>query len=245
MSKFVRNLFVNAHRTFQVLLLAGFFLTLGNNATADLILRFSSGTVESGGIGYIDLFAESNGTDTFTLFNYKVEISEVLLVNGGILEFQESFDSANPLKQLSSEQEQSNYIFAGKSTFDNFTSVRQDPNRLQLVGGDAEATVTPITISFGESYLLARLELQHITPTPGLSTGTFRVSLLQDPNQSYFQNLDLEDLDPNQPKIDPSSYSLLNSGIVTITAVPEPSSILLVASAIGLAIVRRRRRGAI
>lgn len=220
----------------------GLALSFSNRASADLILSFGSGSVVSGGVGYIDLFVESGSSEsTFTLFNYKVEISPVSVINGGILEFQESFDSPNSLRQLSTEQGMTNYIFAGKSTFDNFTSVRQDPNRLQLVGGDVEATGTPITILAGQSYLLARLELQHITPTPGLSTGSFRVSLLQDPAQSYFQDLDLDDSDPAQPKIDPLSYSIANSGTVTITAVPEPSSMLLVGGAFGIAAFVRRR----
>lgn len=211
------------------------------DVNADLFVDVQDATLTSGGFGSIDVLVSSTGgIDTFSLFNYQFEITPINIVNGGLVEFQSSFVSADEKRQSNSEQDQGNYLFAGATSVSNFAAKRQDPNRLQLVGGDVR-TDGNMDLTGSTKYLLARLELQHITPSPELSGGTFRVSLVQSPDLSYFQNLDLDNDDPAQPRIHADSYSLAGSGIVTIiSAVPEPSSLSLVA--ISLCLVWRRRR---
>lgn len=211
------------------------------DVNADLFVDVQDATLTSGGYGSIDVLVSSTGgIDTFSLFNYQFEITSVNTINGGLVEFQSSFVSVDDKRQSNSEQDQGNYLFAGSTNVANFAAKRQDPNRLQLVGGDVR-TDGNMNLSGPTKYLLARLELQHITPSPELSAGTFRVSLVQSADLSYFQNLDLDNDDPLQPRIHADSYSLAGSGIVTIiSAVPEPSSLSLMA--LSLCLVWRRRR---
>lgn len=210
---------------------------------ADMIVEIQNATIESGGRGFIDVLVSSDRVvgDTFSLYGYKFEITPITIIAGGVLEFQPSSNSLEPFRQSASEQSLDNYIFKGSTAANNLIAVRQDPNRQQIVGGDSRVAGN-FTFTSPNQYLLARLELQHITPTPETSSGSFRVSLIQDPGQSYFQNLDLNDNDPAQPKINPVSYSASNSGLVTVvSSVPEPSSLVMALLACTWCFNRRSR----
>jgi hypothetical protein len=204
------------------------FAGLSSCLKADLVVNVQDASIPAGGRGFVDVFVQSNAADTFSLFNYKFEITPVTITGGGILEFQASSTSNDVFKQLATEQALPNYVFNGSAIPDNFFAIRQDAitRRDQLVGGDVRVGGN-FTYNTTGTYVLARLELQHITPNPAFSSGTYRVSLIQDPNLSYFQNLDIDDNDPAQPDIAANSYSTGNSGLVTIVAVPEPSSVCL------------------
>lgn len=210
------------------------------DVNADLFVDVQDATLTSGGYGSIDVLVSSTGgVDTFSLFSYKFEITAIDVINGGLVEFQSSFQSLDTNRQSNSEQDQGNYLFADSTSIENFSATREDDNRLQLIGGD-ERRAGNRDVTGPTKYLLARLELQHITLSPELSGGTFRVSLIESPALSYFENLNPGDGQP-QPRIHANSYLQAGSGIVTIiSAVPEPSSLSLVA--LSLCLVWRRRR---
>lgn len=209
------------------------------DVNADLFVDVQDATLTSGGFGSIDVLVSSmGGIDTFSQFNYQFKITPINIVNGGNVEFQSSFQSLDTNRQSNSEQFVTDYIFAGFTVAENFFSV-PNSNR-ELLDGSDERTVGSINVSGPKKYLLARLELQHITISPELSGGTFRVSLIESPDLSYFEDLNPGGGQP-QPRIHASSYSEAGSGIVTIiSAVPEPSSLSLVA--LSLCLVWRRRR---
>jgi hypothetical protein len=202
------------------------------NTRADLFVDVQDATLTSGGFGSIDVLVSSmGGTDTFSLLNYQFKITPINIVNGGYVEFTG--------QQSNSEQDQADYIFAGSTSEAKFFSARSASNTLLLDGSD-ERVGGNIDVTGPTKYLLARLELQHITLSPELSGGTFRVSLVESPALSFFENT-TPLVGQAQPRIHDSSYSLAGSGIVTIiSAVPEPSSLSLVALSLCLAWRRRR-----
>ena len=207
---------------------------------ADLIIRIDDARLQAGSIGSVDVWVRSDASDTFSLVSYMLRIDPVAQV-GGSLEFQPSFADGLDFHQNNAEQFDPNYLFAGNTEPSNFFAARQDPVRTRLVGTD-ESRTGNVTIASPTWYLLGRVELQHITPTPRTSHGTFRVSLMADPANSYFQNFDFDEFDPRQPKINPVSYSISNSGIITIASVPEPSSLLFFVSVLGIRQFRRSRQ---
>jgi hypothetical protein len=223
-----------ANVTLLFLLVSSTFLV--RHCHADMIIRIDNTTFQAGSTGAIDIWGRSTITDAFDLLNYEIKIETIASI-GGSLEFQPSFDSLSPIRQNNSEQSDTKYIFAGNTVSANFSAARQD-NKVSLVGTDF-VNGGPITINAPDEFLLARVELQHITPTPITSSGSFRVSLVENPMRTFFLNSAVDT--PDQPKIDPVSFSIANSGIVTITAVPEPSSIFLLASIGGFFLWQRRR----
>lgn len=230
-----------AKRFWIVLLLAALPATV---VRADFVVDVQDSIITSGGKGFVDVVVWNTGSpDTFSQFNYKFQITEINTVNGGTLEFRSSFLLSAPNdidRQSNSEQFLSNYIFAGSADANNFAATRQDTAKDQLSGGDNRSAGNMIFSATQSSpSILARLELQHITPNPDSSTGTFRIELVKNSALTYFQNLDLADDDPLQPIIAESSYT--NYGFVSIiTAVPEPSSLALLCIS-GLVLLRRRR----
>ncbi len=86
-------------------------------------------------------------------------------------------------------------------------------------------------ISSSDTYLLA--QVQFSVPMGAMLGDTFQISLVSDPNFTYFEDLNGNNL----------NYSA-SGGLVTVTAVPEPSSLTLMAiSALsGLLWYRGRRR---
>lgn len=210
---------------------------------ADVILKVQDAQIAAGGFGFVDLVAYSNGTNTLAISNYKLEITPLNVINGGILEFQPSLNDVASPKQTNSQQSQSNYIFAGDTDVNNFSASRQDPNRTQFIGGDATGSTSDVTLpnSTGPNdfYLVARIGLQHITLNPETSAGTFRVSLIEDSNTTF-----LADSGANFVNIAPVSYTPTNAAVITvISAVPEPSTCVLASLAmLGIGVRRWRSR---
>jgi hypothetical protein len=120
-------------------------------------------------------------------------------------------------------------VFLGDSQ--NFNAQQLIPSEQTLVGGDGASGNVNIA---GGPFLMARLELEHLTGTPLAAVGeTFTISLT--PGNSDF-------LDENVLSLTQGTHS---SGTITITsaAVPEPTStaVLLAGSVAGLWWRRRKR----
>lgn len=207
---------------------------------ADLLIRIDDATIQAGSVGSIDVWVRSDSSDTFSLASFMLRIDPITQV-GGALEFQASFDDGVGMHQNNLEQFDPDYLFAGNTVVDNFFAARQDPVLTQLVGTD-ESSTGNVTINSPEWYLLGRVELQHTTPTPLTSRGRFRVSLIADPANTYFQNFDLDDFDLNQPRVNPISFSLDNAGVVRVVSVPEPSLLVIVVGVMGLIYFKRQVR---
>ena len=218
---------------------------LMSTACGDIIISIESKTITAGSANeYVDVFIEGDTGDTLGRFGYEFQISGAGPQSGD-LQFRTSYDKtnpANPLNQTNSEQNDPTYVFYNDTDpVDNFTAKRgalgTDP--LSLVGGDQLASLDFVDIT--GPFLLARLELQHIGPvSPG--SYAFTISLnLSSPVTEFDQ-----DYDP----LTATSYTsgqisvAPGSGIITVNAaaVPEPSSMALLAVGGLVAVVRHRRR---
>ena len=205
-------------------------LPLGKVANAELILGFKESTIQAGGAGAIDVvISSSNGADSIGRFQLSFAITQTS--GTGVLAFKPSFnagDANNLLNQSNSERTSNDpaYVFAGNlatgfaslSTGDRQTILQVDRAQSNMTLG-----ITPV--------LLARLELQHTTPAPD-QNASYRISL-QNTAQTQFQLLN-----NSSATLSPTFFG--NTGTVSITAVPEPTSALLVAISAATLMLRRR-----
>ena len=213
-----------------------------STACGDIIISIESKTITAGSANeYVDVFIEGVSGDTLGRFGYEFQISGAGPQSGD-LQFRASYDKnnpINPLNQTNSEQNDPTYVFYNDTDpVDNFTAKRgslgTDP--LSLVGGDQLASLDSVNIT--GPFLLARLELQHIGPaSPG--SYAFTISLNESSPITEFDR----DYDPLTDTNYTSGQISATSGIITVNAaaVPEPSSMAILAVG-GLAAVLRYRR---
>jgi len=197
---------------------------------ADLIIDVQDATLTSGSLGFVDVFIRSDGTDLLNLASYVFQIQKIS--GDGALQFQASSGAPSP-SQSNSEQSLNNYVFFPVASSANYGVNRLDPDLTRAAGGDF---ITPNVMLNGTDRLLVRLELQHITPTPLFSFSEFRVFFANDLANEFENSF-------NRVGINAASFS--NFGTITVapTAVPEPSSMLLMSlGLVGTAAWRRRRK---
>jgi hypothetical protein len=191
-------------------------LAAKNSAQADMIITIDSKTFQAETRDYFDVYIESSIDQNLLLASYKLSITPQI-GNTASLFFRNTYnplDPANVDNQSISEQSSSNYLFFGNTADTNFSANRQ-PNPLELIGSDSEATgITGVTMLANQKYLLTRVEV--FTENPG--TGTFTINLVNDPTQTFFLDSNFDEVG-----IDNSSFSGSN---FSISSVPEPSSIL-------------------
>jgi hypothetical protein len=228
-------------RLIQPLALA--ILVLGLTAastSADMVINLGNDlTLAPGGIGSIDISISYTGSlasmdNTLADFGLELQITPVGSPTS-ILQFVTSPDPySNP-----------NYVFAGQSFgSDNgipfwsapFTSTNPNatPND-SILGGDSDdkapGYVTIPPTSGGTNSLLATVDFQ---AAPGATPGdSFQISLVNNSN-TYFDGQT-----PGLP------YTVTpGGGMVTISSIPEPSTLVLgvIASLGGLLVYRRNRR---
>jgi hypothetical protein len=221
-------------------------------AHAALVIEIEDTTIDAGGLGTIDIFLRSDGTssDNVAIASYRVAITTIS-ESGGDLQFQASSNDIEVNRQNSLEQLEPSYVFFGDANPTNFLATRQDPNRRLLQADDS--TFSLIDGSFTDrtigptNLLLARIELQHITPSPDTATGQYRISLVQDPGFTTFLDSTFTPIDINPDSfVNPANATdnfAFGAGLVTVgvVAVPEPSSIVVLCGGVLACIVRRRR----
>ena len=196
---------------------------------ADLIVHVSDATLAVGGSGYVDVYVKSSSGEGLTSLELTFDIGNTTY---GDLKFSTA--------QNDSERTATNYVFGNDVGPGGFASF---PTDHQLKQFDSTDSNSDAMLTAGTDYLLARLELGHTTNNPLNAVGqTFQVLLRADAeflgsnpliivqNQvvdvdgvSYYQNLDL------------------SFGTVTISAVPEPSSLVLLGAASAVGVILRRR----
>lgn len=207
-------------------------LLLSSASWADLIVDIQDASFSPGGTGFVDVLISSNSTDDLGRFSAKFQITQTS--GGGVLAFQNDFDlnSADADRQTNSERSDGNYVFGGTLGTDaSFVSqqVGNAQTLLQIDRSSADVTLD------GGTKLLARLELTHLLPAGTTTGGTYEISLASDPF-TRFQLLNGEAV-----TIAAQSFDSANFGTITVSAVPEPSSGLLLLSAFGIGMFRRRR----
>lgn len=207
---------------------------------AGIIVSVQPAFIVAGGFGYVDVRISSNNNDALTSFGYKFQITPITGLNPGDLTFRPDWNSLDPLNtanQSNSEQNAPDYVLGIDTNPAVFSASLLSPTL--LIGGDSASSGADTTLFPGD-YLLARLELQHITPNAVLAVGsTFQVSLITDPDFTFFyDNTGLLAM----PDPIPFSYTS-TPGTITITAaVPEPASFLFLTAVGGSWIFARSRR---
>lgn len=186
---------------------------------SDIIVDVQDATIAANGSGFVDVLISSDGTltDLIESFGFEFQISAPT-VNGAL-----RFSAVQSNSETIATAPDYDYVFLGDST--NFSAIRQDPDEQRLVGGDAGSANAVIA---GGPFLMARLEIEHLTGTPLAAVGeTFTISLVPGGNTDFFDE-----------NLDSLTQGIHSSGIVTITsaAVPEPGTlgVLLAGSAVGL-----------
>lgn len=212
----------------QALLCLCALLSVPAAAFGDIIVDVQDASISAGGAGFVDVLISSNATltDLVASFGFEFQISAPTV--NGALRFSAVQSDSETTAQGPLDYD---YVFLGDSI--NFTAVRQITDEQSLVGGDAASTNAVIS---GGPFLMARLELEHITGTPLAAVGeTFTISLIPGPFTTF--------ADANGDPVAPFSSS---SGTVTITsaAVPEPGSVsvLFASSVFGVWWTRRKRK---
>lgn len=209
----------------MVLLMSVFQLS---QARGELMISFRDAGLVSGGTGSVDVLLRSSQATTLAGFSAKFQISAE--TTGGVLEFQSTNLQSNSERTFSSLDY--SYAFLNKLQDGGFSAERQS-NKRQIVASDF--ATENVAIAANTNYLLARLELQHDAPVA--TSGNFRISFLDDPGINLFA-----DSLGNERSIDPISFQ--NFGTISITAVPEPSSLVtagLVISGALFSWVRRKK----
>lgn len=199
----------------------------GHVASGEMIITVNNAQIPPESSGFVDVFVSSTVTQNVKLSSYQFSIaatpgntSQLLFSNSFVL------NSVDPSRQSNSEQSQSNYLFSTGFQASNFVATRN--SAIQLTGLDESTMSNGFNMVADQSYLLARLELLSIQPGQGI----FSIAMSTDPNFSYFEN----------SAGDSVNITSFNSGVVTITAVPEPTSLLLLVAAGGVGVVYRRTR---
>lgn len=212
-------------------------------AQAELVVDILDATMLSSSRTSVDVLVSSNaGALDITSFELTFGISEQ--TTGGILQFQGDFDSTDAFRQSDSERTDGNYVLLNNVDLDFFRSRRGATNQRLIQADRTASAATPATIGAGQS-LLARLEIEHIAPLP--VDGEFEIFLVEGANTLFLNGFVPVDIDASSFATRASNMangtSFDNFGIVTVNAIPEPSSLAvlgLVAAACGLS--QRRRR---
>ncbi len=203
---------------------------------ADLTISLSDVTVAPGSMGTMDFTVSSNNSDTLSAFSLELLITPV--------------GTPSSLLQFTSSQSDpygnANYVFnSGSFGSDNGVPFWSGPQETYypsdtITGGDMSDAFlgyvtlpTPPDSSGALSYLAS---VQFLAPEGAMQGDQFQVSLVSDPNFTYF-----DDQFGN-----PLMYSsAMAGGLVTVSSVPEPSSLALLAipgACGGLLWCRRGRR---
>ncbi|MCD0461025.1 PEP-CTERM sorting domain-containing protein [Roseiconus lacunae] len=201
--------------------LVGIGLTT-THCSAELVITFGpQESITAGGNGKLDVFIRSDAaqSDYLSLFSAKFQIDTV---TGGGLEF--STSPTDPHFQSP------NYIFAG-TTFDGLSSTVVNPQT--IVAGDGTIAPTGYVIVPTDNRLLTTLEFDASQVAVG---SQFQISLINDADTMFLDDGMLSTL-----PVAATSFS--SSRLLSVTAVPEPSSAAVLGAVVaGMSLLRYRRR---
>ena len=192
---------------------------------ADFLFEFGEVVFNAGQQGSIDVFISSSTSVTIGSATYKLHIASSGTVSGQLV-----FAPT----QTPDELDQDNYVFRNHSG--GWTAAREG-NQIDLLGSDFADTDATIDSS---KKLLARVELSYIkAPISTNAADQFSIELIQDKDLTA-----VFDADGNSLAINSQSYAASGAVTIQISAVPEPSSLLLTClMSAALAVRASKKRG--
>jgi len=204
-------------------LLAGFAVP----ARADLIISIGNASVAQGGTGTVDVLltstAGSQAPDLINNYAFQLQIT-----NNGVDNTQLAFSANQDFGYISNSSFNPAYLFLGNS-FDAAppSSPVGSPGQTvypndTFTGADSTYSGNPVSLSSGNTYLLASLTVTTLTGASPLVGDAFTISLVPTSN-TFFDNFDFN----SGSELTATPFTS-TSGTVNIVAaaVPEPSSIV-------------------
>ena len=214
---------------FAVLSMMVSFASFGSSSlSAGIVLSFapsSPSPLSAGSAGTVDVLIHSDASDILDAFQIDLNLTPVGLSPVGGLKFSAT--------QLDSQLTELNYVFFGNSlSFETSQSVGTVIGGDVYMGYDATFDFIPVTLS-GIDQLLFRLNLD------GVTAGSYSIGVL---SAIFLKDQRLADpSDPGYPdNVVPHSSTLGTITVAGTTAVPEPSSAVLLGMAIAIGLIYRR-----
>lgn len=198
-------------------------------ASAALVISVQSTTIFAGGSGFVDVLISSTSSDSVDLVNYEFAITSVGSPSG-TLQF--------IAPQVYSEHGFANYVFASDPSVDGI--FENSLSNSVLEAGDFTENFSGVPLTTSTQLLLARLELEHVLgpgQTAALAAGEQFLVTLQNSAGTFFEDENGDALTIDVASFDPGTITV----VAGATAVPEPSSLLLLAAS-GIGLITRKRR---
>jgi hypothetical protein len=215
-------------RTLLFLISQLIVLQLSQLAHATLNVQILNTQITAGGSGFLDVMLTGDG-DLVESASLQLQITPVNAVSS-------SLQFLNP--QLVSFEADSNYLFSGNSFNQQFSIDPRVVSQTTLQNdtyatNDSTANLTNTSVT-SVSKLLARVDLRHIVPQ-----GTDPATVLNDLFQVNVVLGGTSFLDANAATV---NFVAGGPGLVSITAVPEPNSAILLFIACVCSSQLRRKR---
>jgi hypothetical protein len=201
-----------------------------------LVITGGNATVAAGGVGSVDFMISSSGTTSYNLatFGLQVQVTPVAPTSSFL-----QFSSSQPDPFTDSR-----YVFTHNSFDQDFglpfwgspssTVTFHDT----VAGGDGTDTTPYVKVTPTSNFLLATVQFE--APAGASAGDSFTISLVSDPNQTYFND------DQGHSIVYTSTPATVTVAPAQVAAAPEPSSLVLagVSGLAGLLSCRRGRRKA-
>lgn len=205
-------------------------------ASAALIIEVEDTEIGAGQSGVVNVWiSSSDGNDLLSFYNYFFEISSVVN-RGGTLWFDDP--------QSSRESSDLRYVFTDDS-FGLLFNPTDDPSS-QVEASDFTASAKDVRVPVtADRRLLAQLDVRHLLgnfQSEADAIGErFEIALIEDDLVTYFGNLSSDSLELEASSFSPGTITIIAP---SVTAVPEPSSLILFAAGGAGWLVRSRRKRA-
>jgi hypothetical protein len=214
-----------------VITLAGFAIP----ARADLIISIGNASVKQGGTGSVDVLltstASSNAPDLINNYGFQLQIT-----NNGVDNTQLAFSVNQDFGYISNTSLHPPYLFLGDST-----DAQPPPSPVgspgqtvypndTFTGTDSTFSGNPVSLSSGNTYLLASLTVTTVTGAPPLIGDSFTISLVPpsgngsistNPN-TFFDNFNFN----TGTEISATPFTSTSGTVNIAAAIPEPASIV-------------------
>jgi PEP-CTERM motif len=193
-----------------------------SHASAGFVVNLSNVNVGPGGTGTMNITVTSTTAYTLSSFGLELQIAPIGTPTS-VLQFDPSM--AQPTAPFGN----GNYVFHGNSFDQDFStpfwSVPNSNPMLTAVGGDMDDSGSGY-VSIGASTTAFLAAVQFAAPAGATLGDQFQISLVNNPNFTYFDDLNGNPL--------AGGYSM-TGGVVTVASsvVPEPSSLVITLSGLG------------